>query len=138
MPAKDIYHEAVKHALLKEGWTITHDPLHLKWGTKDLYVDLGAERIIAAEKSGCKIGVEIKSFTGQSEIKDFEQAIGQYILYEDVLKKIQPERVLYLAIPDEVYRDVFEEPIGQLFLENHHMQLIAFDPENEVIVKWLP
>ena len=40
MPARDIYHDAVKNALVKEGWIITDDPLHLKWGQKDMYVDL--------------------------------------------------------------------------------------------------
>jgi hypothetical protein len=39
MPARDIYHDAVKNALVKEGWIITDDPLHLKWGHKDMYVD---------------------------------------------------------------------------------------------------
>jgi hypothetical protein len=28
--AKDIFHEIVKMALEKEGWLITHDPLHIK------------------------------------------------------------------------------------------------------------
>ena len=32
MPAKDIYHEAVKIALEKDGWLITDDPLVLKSG----------------------------------------------------------------------------------------------------------
>ena len=38
MPAKDLYHDIVKKALVKDGWNITHNPLHLRWGTKDLYV----------------------------------------------------------------------------------------------------
>lgn len=49
MPAKDIYHDAVKNALIKDGWIITDDPLHLKWGQKDMYVDLGAKQLLAAE-----------------------------------------------------------------------------------------
>ncbi len=52
MPARDIYHDAVKNALMKDGWTITDDPLHMKWGKKDMYVDLGAEQVMAAEKGG--------------------------------------------------------------------------------------
>ncbi|WP_373529451.1 element excision factor XisH family protein [Nostoc sp.] len=28
-----------------------------------------------------KIVVEVKSFVGQSDVKDLEQALGQYILY---------------------------------------------------------
>jgi hypothetical protein len=50
MPARDIYHDAVKNALIKESWIITDDPLHLKWGQKDMYVDLGAKQLLAADK----------------------------------------------------------------------------------------
>jgi hypothetical protein len=66
MPAQDIYHDNVKNALIKDGWTITHDPYTLTFGQKDVFVDLGAERIIAAAKGSEKIAVEIKSF--QSEV----------------------------------------------------------------------
>ncbi len=34
MPARDFYHDAVKNALTKDGWTITHDPLTLRWGER--------------------------------------------------------------------------------------------------------
>jgi hypothetical protein len=76
MTAKDIYHDTVKNALIKSGWHITHDPLVLKWGSKDLYVDLGAERLLAAEKSGQKIAVEVKSFVSQSEVDDLKTLSG--------------------------------------------------------------
>ena len=80
MPAKDIYHDIVKNALIKDGWTITHDQLVLRWGTTDVYVDLGAEQLLAAEKHGQKIAVEIKSFVGRSDVDDLEKALGQYLL----------------------------------------------------------
>ncbi|WP_083775336.1 element excision factor XisH family protein [Gloeothece citriformis] len=54
MPAKDIYHDTVKIALQKEGWSITNDPLVLRYGSKDLLVDLGAKKIIAAKRQGTK------------------------------------------------------------------------------------
>ena len=84
MPARDRYHDQVKNALIKDGWTITDDPLHVKWGKKDMYVDLGAEQLLAAEKDQRKIAVEVKSFLGHSEMADLEQAIGQYTVYHDV------------------------------------------------------
>ena len=62
-----------------------NDPLKLQWGSKDLFVDLGAERLLAADKEGRKIAVEVKSFSGASEIDDLEKALGQFILYHDVL-----------------------------------------------------
>ena len=85
MPAKDIYHDTVKNALIKDGWTITHDPLVLRWGTTDVFIDLGAEQLLAAERHGRKIAVEVKSFVGRSDVDDLEKALGQYILYHDIL-----------------------------------------------------
>jgi hypothetical protein len=137
MPSRDIYHNTVKNALLKDGWTITHDPLRLEWGKKDLYVDLGAEQLIAAENAERKIAVEIKSFVGRSDIDDLEKALGQYILYYDILSEREPERVLYLAIRNAVYTDLFEEPIGKLLLNKGRVKLIVFDPHTEVIIKWI-
>jgi hypothetical protein len=85
MPARDVYHDQVKSALVKDGWRITHDPLSLKWNEQDLFVDLGAEEVLAAEKSGRRIAVEIKSFIGPSQMHDLEQALGQFILYRIAL-----------------------------------------------------
>ena len=87
MPARDRHHHQARNALIKDGWTITDDPLRLTWGAKDMYVDLGAERLLAAIKGTRKIAVEIKSFSGLSEMNDLEQAVGQYIVYSDVLHR---------------------------------------------------
>ncbi len=138
MPARDIYHDCVKRALLKDGWIVTHDPLTLKWGRKEMYVDLGAEKLLAAEKAGQRIAVEIKSFLGPSEMQDLKEALGQYVLYHDVLAHTDPERRLYLAVNEAVYYELFEEPIGQLLLENHRIRLLVFDTEQERIVAWIP
>ncbi len=138
MPAKDIYHDKVKNALIKDGWTITHDPLRLEWGGKDMYVDLGAEQLLAAEKGGRQIAVEIKSFVGASDMDDLEKALGQYVVYHDVLTELEPQRVLYLAVPRQVLRDIFEEPLGKLLLKNNRARLIGFDPHTEEIVQWIP
>jgi len=79
MPARDFYHNTVITALQKDGWTITHDPYRLKLARgKNLFVDLGAERLIAAEKDLEKIAIEIKSFRSPSEMKALEEAIGQF------------------------------------------------------------
>ncbi len=79
-----------ENALIKDGWTITHDPLILAVGRRDIYVDLGAEQPVAAEKEGRKIAVEVKSFVGPSAVHDLEQAISQYSLYRIVLTQDEP------------------------------------------------
>ena len=138
MPARDRYHDHVKTALIKEGWTITHDPLRLHWGLKDMYVDLGAEQLLAAEKGAHKIAVEIKSFVGLSEMDDLEKAVGQYVVYHDVLLQVEPERDLYLAVNEETFVNLFEEPIGKLLLDNRRVRLLVFDLQMEVIRRWIP
>jgi len=138
MPAKDIYHETVKNALLKDGWMITHDPLVLRWGTTDVYVDLGAEQLLAAEKHGQKIAVEIKSFVGRSNVDDLEKALGQYLLYHDILTQREPDRILYLAVHEGVWLGIFAEPIGKLLLDNQRLKLLVFDRRAEVIMRWIP
>ena len=82
------YHDTVKNALIKDDWVITNDPLTIEWGKKDLFIDLGAEKLIAAKKQGQKIAVEIKSFVGLSEVANLEQALGEYILYYDILQRL--------------------------------------------------
>lgn len=138
MPAKDLYHETVKNALLQDGWTITHDPLVLKWGRRDLYVDFGAERLLAAEKGERRIAVEVKSFLGPSDVDDLEKALGQFILYHDVLAESDPARELFLAIPSMTLHDIFEDALGQLLLKNERIRLIVFDAAQERIVQWIP
>jgi hypothetical protein len=137
MPAKDLYHDTVKTGLIKDGWTITDDPLRVQAGEKDLYIDLGARRLLAATKGDQKIAVEVKSFLGPSEVKDLQQALGQFILYHDLLAISDPERTLYLAVSLEVYREIFEEPIGMVLLENQRLRLIVFDPHQEVLLQWI-
>lgn len=138
MPALDRYHEPVRHALEKDGWVITDDPLTLEFEERKLYVDFGAERLIAAERGAEKIAVEIKAFRGPSPVADLEQTIGQYGLYEDVLKVVDPERRLVLAIPEVAFDQIFSEPIGQLVLSNRIRHAFTFAPESEEIVRWLP
>jgi XisH protein len=137
MPAKDLFHDCVKVALIRDGWQISHDPYSLKIGKKDLFVDLGAEKLITAEKGSTKIAVEIKSFVSPSEIQDLENALGQYILYQNVLQKIEPDRILYLAIREAVFHKLFEQEVGQILLENKILKLLTFNPETEVITKWI-
>jgi hypothetical protein len=81
-------------------------------------VDLGAERILAAEKPGRCIAVEIKSFVGASIIDEIEKALGQYLIYRSILRRRQPDRELFLAIPKSIAK-LFDESLGQLLLDDY-------------------
>lgn len=137
MSARDIYHADVRSALAKDGWTITDDPLRLRWGKKDYYVDLGAEEFIAAEKPGRRIAVEIKSFLGPSVVDDMEKALGQYLIYRSIMRRRQPGRELFLAAPKSIAK-VFDEPLGQLLLEDYDLRVVVFHPKKQEIIRWLP
>jgi hypothetical protein len=136
MPAKDIFHDTVKNALIKEGWTITDDPLYLDYGGVDMYVDLGAEKLIAAEKDQEKIAVEIKSFNRPSLISEFHGALGQFLNYRLVLEDIEPERKVYLAISEDVYETFFTIVFTQKAVEKYQIKLIIYDINKEVIKQW--
>jgi hypothetical protein len=135
--AKDIYHDTVRTALEKDGWTITDDPLTLRIGLRDVFVDLGAQKLLAAEREGQKIAVEIKSFVSQSPVKDWENALGQYILYLKILSTLEPDRTLYLAIRREIYVSFFSEEIVQVVLADGLIKIIVFDPIQEVVTQWI-
>ena len=107
MPAKDIYHDAVRFALIKDDWNILAENYTLEYGGDHLYVDIAAEKSIAAEKNGQKILVEVKSFLGRSFFNDLENAVGQYIIYRDILEETASDFNLYLAISRGTYQSNF-------------------------------
>jgi len=137
MPAKDIYHDTVKNALIKDGWTITADPLILSIGKKDLFIDLGAEKLIGATKNNQKIAVEVKSFIGASQVNDLEKALGQYILYNEILLDKKENKTLYLALKSSSFEEIFEEPIGKVLLKRKVLKLLVFEEKKEEILKWI-
>ena len=137
MAARDVFHQAVKQGLTKDGWTITADPLIVAFGGVDLYIDLGAERLIAAEKDDERIAVEVKSFLGPSLLSDFHTALGQFLDYRLALDSFDPRRTLYLAVPLDSYSTFFALPFAPAAMQRHALHLIVYDPENEVLVRWI-
>jgi hypothetical protein len=136
MPAKDIYHDAVKNALIKDNWTITADPYFIIYKKLKLIADLSAERALSAQKGNDKIVIEVKSFINPSFIYDLERAVGQYIIYRNFLKKTAPDHQIYLALSQLVYQANFDETI-QIVVDENQLKLIIVDTEKEIITKWI-
>ncbi len=137
MPARDSLHHHVRHALERDGWIVTHDPLKLSVRRRKLYVDLGAERLLAAEKGTQKIAVGIKTFAGASDVRDLEEAVGQFVLYEHALRREDPERTLYLALPETAWQQVFLDALGEILIDDKVLRVVTFDPSKEEIVRWI-
>lgn len=135
--ARDLFHNIVRSALEKDGWLITDDPLSLRVGGVDIQIDLGLEKLLAAQKGTRKIAVEIKNFVTASKISEFHTALGQFINYRIALRLEEPERILYLAVPSAVYNDFFNLPFTQTVVSENNLKIIIYDVDKEEIVEWL-
>jgi hypothetical protein len=135
--ARDIFHDNVIKALEKEDWVITNDPLSFKVGSVSVQIDLGAERLIAAERGTDKIAIEIKTFGNLSFITALYEAIGKYIIYRNVLSLKEPERMLYLAVPENIYTRFFEEQVIQKTLQEENFKLIIYNQATQIISQWI-
>ena len=136
--AKDIYHQQVREALIKDGWTITHDPLALenKGEKMDYEIDLGAEKLIGAERGTEKIAVEVKSFLKASLTHEFHGILGQYIVYEEALEYLASDRILYLAIPDFAFTRIKDYPFLSYLLVKKNVKYLVFDKNQSIILSW--
>jgi hypothetical protein len=137
MPAKDVYHQQAKNALINAGWRITRDTYQIKFREIKLYADLAAKTLFSAEQGQQQIIVEVKSFLAPSRVREFEAALGQYILYRLYLAQLLPEAVLYMAVSDAIYRSFFFKSAIQFAVTELEIKLIVFDVEQEVIVQWI-
>ncbi|MEB3216999.1 MAG: XisH family protein [Nostocales cyanobacterium 94392] len=135
--ARDLFHNIVRTALEKDGWIITDDPLSIRCGGVDIQIDLGIEKVIAAEKDKEKIAVEIKNFVSASKISEFHTALGQFINYRTALRSEEPERVLYLAVPSIIYNDFFSLPFTQTVVNENQLKIMIYDIDQEEIIQWL-
>jgi len=135
--ARDIIHEAVKNALIKDGWTITADPYRIQFEEFDLSADLAAERSIAAEKGTHKIIIEAKSFVGRSFVRDLQQAMGQYNMYLKFMKLLSVEHKLVIALSALVYKQHFNKKAVQALLQEDPLPLLVVNIEQETITQWI-
>ena len=138
--AKDIFHDQLRRALEKDGWTVTHDPFSFRVLGVEGEIDLGAEKILAAEKDQdgqkVRIVVEIKSFLGPSFMRDFHVAVGQYTNYKVFLGVTDADRQIYLAITKSVFDKKFTIPGVQLVLQTVGIKVVTFDEVTETIGSW--
>lgn len=135
--AKDIFHDVVRTSLEEEGWVIVDDPMSIKVGDNQIYIDLSADKILSADRENEKIAVEIKTFISGSIVFNFHVAIGQFINYQAVLEQIEPERKLFLAIPLDIYRTFFQSVLAQSVLTRQEIPLIVYDPQREEDLQWI-
>jgi len=134
---RDRFHEVVRAALEKAGWTITADPYEIKVDDVDFEIDLAAEQLLAASLGDRKIAVEIKSFLSPSNVSEFHTALGQFLNYRDALAIVDPDRHLYLAVRLPIYEVFFQRKFIVAAVERYQLKLLVYDVQQEAIAKWL-
>jgi hypothetical protein len=66
-----------------------------------------------------------------------EKALGQYLVYRSIMRRSQPDRELFLAVPTDIAK-LFDEPLGELLIEDYDLRVVVFDPKQKEIIRWLP
>lgn len=137
--ARDSIHNAVKVALENDGWTITHDPFKLELIDDDrtLEVDLGAEKLLAAQKGLKKILVEIKTFGGSSILNKFHTALGQYLDYRDAVEESQLDRILFLAVSSNTYAEMQEINFINRQIKRYKLKFVIINLDNQQVRAWI-
>lgn len=95
------------------------------------------DRSLAAERGSQKIAVEIKTFLRPSFVRELENALGQYILYRNLLSVTDPERELYLAVSDRIYNNFFQKKASQFIVNQNQILIVVVEIQSEVISQWI-
>jgi hypothetical protein len=134
--ARDAIHRATRVALEKDGWTISHDPIGIRYADLGTYADLGATGTLA-ERTSRRIAVEVKSFVGASMTRELAIAIGQFEIYRALLQKSEPDRELWLAVPREIYEDYFRRKAVQWIVASCELRILTINVAKEEIDRWI-
>ena len=108
----------------------------MAFGQGSVYANIGAEQLIGAKRGAAKIAVGVQVFDSTDEVRDLEVALGQYVFYRSLWQRVEPDRQLFLAVPNSAYKTTIQEPIARPALDDLDVSLLAFDPDEEKIVRW--
>ena len=79
----------------------------------------------------------MKSFIGPSTINEFHRAVGQFNDYSVALEIQDPERVLFLAIPNDIWVRFFQKQVIQKSLERIKAKILVYNPNSNIVVEWI-
>jgi hypothetical protein len=136
MPALDACHPHIIHALEKDGWRVSEKPLKLDTARRSIYIDIEAARGANGIRQQILLG-EVKCFPDRdSTTRDLYIAVGQSIIYRAVLDEMDIHTPLYLAIPQDVYQDIFDSTVRRAISDNK-IKVLVVNVEMETIVQWI-
>ena len=89
------------------------------------------------ERQTEKIAVEVKVFGGASPITGLQKAVGQYLLYQSLLKKQEPDRQIFLAISTDAYSSFSSESEIIDYITELFIRIIVFNVSTEESEQWI-
>lgn len=137
MPAIDNCEPQVINALQKVGWIVTQQPFAIRINPKELvYADL---HLSHNQLDYAIIVVEVKCFSdNRSHLDQFYHAVGQYLIYRQILN-LKPMKVdLYLSVPSTIYQTFFKRISVQAVIDEIAMKMVIIDLEREEVIEWIP
>lgn len=136
MPRLDNCHPIVVRALEKAGWTVNDAPFKVKRLNRQIYIDVEASRRANGSRQQILLA-EVKCFPDTSSITtELYTAIGQYLIYQAMLAELSIEIPLYLAVPEETYKNEFDSVV-QRAINECKMKLLIVNLEAERIIQWI-
>jgi hypothetical protein len=106
-------------------------------GRRPLQIDLYAQRY-AGDQLTTIIIVEVKCFSSTSSVwDDLYSAIGQYVVYRNLLRRRGVSDTLYLAVPSHAYAGIISQ-VALPIMDEIQVRMIVVDIDREVIERWYP
>lgn len=135
MPVIDACEPQVIRAFEKAGWVVINHPFTIRLpDASHFYADV---RLQHADRQ--IIVVEVKCFPGtRSVLDEMYHAIGQCVVYQAALEKMDLPFNLYLALPLSVYELHLHPPtVLRSALFRAKIRLVVINLELEEIASWL-
>ena len=134
--AFDVCHEQIVRALEKAGWTVEKQQAKLNTTQRQVFVDILAERGLNGSRQQIML-VEIKCFPDRdSTTQELYVSIGQYLIYRAVIAELDLTIPLYLAVPDDAFRDIFDSTARRV-LQESRIKMVVVNLETETITQWI-
>jgi hypothetical protein len=108
-PARDVFHDAVKHGLIANGWKITHDPLPVSFELGDMYNVLAMlDEVTTLE--------DVRNLASDEDVQKWQSAIANHLInVKDEISLVKLQRVLQMPMV-EVWLGLL---LGGFTLEQH-------------------
>src|SRR5262245_27567850 len=132
MPALDSCHQQIVNALNKAGWDVDPKPVFIRTPEISIFADIQAEYSNGYPKE--IVVIEVKCFVDErNDLDELYRAIGQYVIYRNILRERQIDLPLYLANPVHVHERLFKKKVVALSRSEIQMKLIVIDIDREEI-----